>query len=173
MNERDLTVYRTTNADVLKRWHETAKAREAWGEQMKAFLAEHGFGKRQVWTINITGYIAGIEHDDGDVPEGWRIDRYGRLVPRRSTKAGKAIAAKLDALRQPDPRASLPGMPGECLVSLALLTCGLRVIDDALFATWSQPIPEERVDLDIWERIKLSEYYAAIEADDEQAEATL
>lgn len=159
------TVYRTSNAEALAAWHAAVDAREAWGEQMKAFLAEHGFGDRSVY-VSHTGRVLGVQRlDDEDAPEGWRVDsRTGYLMPRLAKRTGKQIGARLDELKQPDPRDAMPGMPRECFVSLALLTCGLALMGDALYATWSRAIPEDQVDLTIWERVKLSEYYAAAEA---------
>ncbi|SEN88043.1 hypothetical protein [Nonomuraea pusilla] len=161
----DKTVYRSTHPDVLSVWHASIEAREAWGELMETFLDEHGFGTRNVY-VSHSGRVLGVEHIEGeDVPDGWRIDsRTGYLMPRLASRKGKAIGASLAELTQPDPRDAMPGMPKTMFVSLALLTCGLALIDGALYATWSRPIPEERVDLTIWERVKLSEYYAAVEA---------
>lgn len=162
------TAYRTTHPDALAAWHAAADAREVWGEQMEAFLSEHGFGGRTIYVAH-SGRVLGVEHIDGeDVPEGWRIDsRTGYLMPRLAKRAGKQIDARLAELKQPDPRNAMPGMPRECFVSLALLTCGLALMGDALYATWSRPIPEDQVDLSIWEPVKLSVYYAAVEAFEE------
>lgn len=166
MHDRDLTVYRTTAATAIIAWHAAASAREDWAKDMQAFLEEHDLGDRNVY-ISHGGRPLGITHTDGDpVPNGWRIDaRTGHLMPRLKTRTGKQIDARLGELRQPDPRHNMPGMPMECFVSLALLTCGMRLLGDVLYVTWSRPIPEQQVDLTIWERIKLSEYYAAREAD--------
>lgn len=167
MPDRDLTVYRSFHPDVVKHWQAGEAAVIAWRGDVKALLAELGMDHRTVWTHDLTGEIDGLDYDDRDVPDGWRVDaRSGRLVPRRSTKPGKAIAAKLDALRMPDPRVSLPGMPSTCLVGDGLLTCGLQLMKGALYATWSRPIPEQRVDLMTWQPLKLSEYYAVLELED-------
>ncbi|MDX3111546.1 hypothetical protein [Nonomuraea angiospora] len=165
MPDRDLTVYRTTAANAIIAWHTAATARDTWAKDMQEFLEEHGLGDRSVY-ISHGGRPLGVTNDDGqDVPEGWRVDsRTGYLMPRLKTKAGKQIDARLAELWQPDPRDSMPGMPRECWISMALLTCGLQIIDNVLYATWSRPIPEEHVNLTIWERMKLSEYYRVLEA---------
>ncbi|MFD9950545.1 hypothetical protein ACFWYW_57545 [Nonomuraea sp. NPDC059023] len=161
----DKVVYRSTHPDVLAAWGFAARAREEWADQMKAFLDEHGLGKRTVWTYNVTGEVFGIEDNGDDIPDGWRVDsRTGHLMPKLATKRGKAISARLKELPQPDPRASMPGMPAECFVSLARLVCGLAELGGALYATWSREISESEVDASLWERVKLSEYYAAVEA---------
>lgn len=164
------TVYRTTNPDALAAWHSGADARDAWADQMEAFLDEHGFGKRRVY-IGHSGRVFGIESVDGeDLPDGWRIDsRTGYLMPRLAKKAGKQIDGRLAELIQPDPRNQMPGMPKHSFVSLAMLTCGLELIDGALNATWSRPIPDSVVDLAVWEQVKLSDYYRAVEERDEVA----
>ena len=156
MSDLDLTVYRTTAATAIIAWHTAAEARQQWTEQMKAFLDEHGLGKRRVY-ISRSGRVFGVEYIDGeDVPNGWRVDvRTGYLMPKLKTKAGKQIDARLAQLTQPDPRDAVPGMPRECFVSPALPQCGLALIDGALYADWPLPIPETEVDLTIWERVKL------------------
>jgi len=169
----DKTVYRSSHSDVLAAWHAAADAREKWADQMTAFLADYGFGSRSVY-VSHSGRVLGVEHMDGEeVPDGWRVDtRTGYVMPRRASKAGKKIGARLGELNQPDPRDAVPGMPRDCFVSLAMLTCGLEIVGGALYATWSRPIPEDQVDLAIWERVKLSEYYAVLEARDDETAAS-
>lgn len=164
MSDRDLTVYRSFRPEVIQHCRDAQDAVAAWGERLKAALTELGMGKRTVWTNDLTGWIVGLDHDGDNVPDGWRVDRpTGYLKPRLATKTGKAIATKLDGLSKPDPGVGLPGMPGECFVGLGLATCGLRLMKGALYATWSVPIPVDRVDLTIWQPVKLSEYYAVLE----------
>lgn len=172
MNERDLTVYRSTAATAIIAWHTAASAREKWAKDMQAFLEEHDLSDRNVY-ISHGGRPLGVTHKEGgEVPDGWRVDtRTGHLMPKLRTKAGKQIEARLGELRQPDPRQGMPGMPMECFVGLALLTCGMQLIEDVLYVTWSLPIPEDLVNLTIWERVKLSAYYAVLEAQQEQGEA--
>lgn len=169
MANRDLTVYRASTPAALAAWHATADAREKWANQMTAFLAEHGFGERSVYVAH-TGRVLGVQHIDGEeIPDAWRLDaRTGYLMPRLTKRAGRLIDARLNELIQPDPRDAMPGMPKTCSVSLALLTCGLELIHGALYATWSLPIPDDQVDLAVWERLKLSEYYAVLEREDER-----
>lgn len=168
MADRELTVYRTYRPELIKHWYDGQANLKAWSQRMDAFLDEQGLGNGTVWTYNITGHFGGVDHDGAEVPNGWRVDRRtGRLMPRLSTREGKAIGAKLDELRKPDPRADLPGMPGDCFVSLALLTCGLHLMRGALYATWGLPIPEAQVDLTVWQPVKLSEYYAVLELEED------
>lgn len=163
----DLTVYRSTKPDVVQRWLDARDAVNAWSDKLKTALADLGLAGRDAFYNEITGRIEGIGYDGGYVPDDWRVDRRtGYLVPRLTTKAGKTIDATLVGLLRPDPR-NLPGMPRQVYVSLNRLTCGVEEIGGALYVKWSQPIPEDDVDLTVWERIKLSAYYAVLEARDD------
>ncbi|WP_068922152.1 hypothetical protein [Planobispora rosea] len=168
----DRAVYRSTHPDVLKIWNDYDATAEEWQERINAFLAEHGFTGRNVHFNTTTNSIYGVKHDDGEVPAGWRIDRkYGYLVPRLTSKAGKVIDAQLGELRRPDPREMVPGMPKNCLAGRHFMTCAMRSMAGAIYVTWPRPIPESQVDLSIWERVKLSEYYAVVEAEEAAGEA--
>ncbi|MEU8040924.1 hypothetical protein [Streptosporangium sp. NPDC049078] len=162
---RNLTVYRTTNPDILATLHTTLAAIEEWQPKVEALMETLGVGGRKIWYDAVTGQVLGVSRD-GDIPEHWRYDqRTGYLMPRRSTKQGKAIGARLDAMRRPDPRA-LKGMPSQTFAAAepALLTCRVDEMGGALYVTWSAPIHEREVDLSLWQRVKLSEYYAVLEA---------
>jgi hypothetical protein len=168
MAERDLTVYRTRRPEVVALWHTAMEARKEWAEKLKAFQAEHGLTGREVYFYEPAGHIAGFADDGSEPPTGWRVEsRRNLLVPRLSSRPGKAIGKQLGALKHPDPRNDLPGMPAECFAGLKLLTCGLALREDggALYVTWGAPIDEKRVDLDVWEQVRLSEYYAVLEAE--------
>lgn len=171
MSELDKTVYRTTNADVLKRWHDTNAAVTEWAKTLEIALEEMGVGGRMAFYDQVSGRVIGVAAHGGPIPEGWRRDRsHDRIVPARSTKPGKAIGARLDALRRPEVR-DLPGMPKHAMPGLCLLTVGLEEIDGVVYAKWSRPISEDEVDLAVWERVKLSEYFRVLEEQQERGEA--
>lgn len=168
MSDLDVTVYRTTNPAIVKQWHDTNAAVTEWAKTLEAALEEMGVGGRMAFYDSVSGRVIGVAAKGGAIPEGWRRDRsHDRIVPARSTKPGKAIGAKLDALRRPEVR-NLPGMPKHAMPGLCLLTIGLRFMDGAVYAKWSRPIPEDEVDLSIWQRVKLSVYYAVLETEAEQ-----
>lgn len=171
MSDLDLTVYRTTNADVLKRWHDTNAAVTEWATTLETALEEMGVGGRMTFYDQISGRVIGVAAQAGPTPEGWRRDRsHDRIVPARSTKPGKAIGARLDGLRRPEVR-ELPGMPKHARPGL--LTVGLELIGGAVYAEWSRPISEDEVDLTVWERVKLSEFFRVLEEQAEQGEAVI
>lgn len=128
--------------------------------------------------------------EDQDPPQYWRRDRNtpSMIVPRRSG-AGKRIGNEFSALMQvPSPRGDLAkvGMPsmvmrgesgGMYVNTYAAKRCeeivnGLR--KDVVWVRWNiDPNPQQEsedgdrhafVDTDVWELIKLSEYYAMVEA---------
>jgi hypothetical protein len=161
----DKTVYRSTHPEVLAPWEETEKAAEKIGKLRRAVLDELGFEGRAGLITDRD--LLGVEHraEHGPIPEGWRKDSrtHDAIVPDRRRKLGKGIAQRFEQLRMPDPR-RFQGMPGSCITGGTWLECGVREMGGALYVWWSQPIPESKVDLDLWERVKLSEYYAAVEA---------
>ncbi|GAA1614586.1 hypothetical protein GCM10009733_008500 [Nonomuraea maheshkhaliensis] len=165
-----LTVYRTTNPEVLQRWREVNNAVDTWRDRVHATLTEHGLSGREVYIDEPFGTFEGIAPAAGDditqPPQGWRHNpKNGLFLPRRSTTKGKQIAAAL-AEPRPDPR-RLPGMPAIVWIGLRRLLSGLRFMDGALYAEWANPLPDDQVDLSIWEPVRLSEYYRVVEAAEE------
>lgn len=168
----DLTVYRSTHPDVLAAWNKAEQRAAEIVNQRKAFLAEHGFTER---TIAVRGqWMIGVAHpEDQPVPDGWRHDRSltGAIVPARRTTAGKKIGAQLDKLTLPSPRKNLPGgMPEMAWGDHRMYRPGIALIGDAIYVKWGCD-PETvdqmaKVDRDVWERVKLSEYYAVLEAEE-------
>ena len=164
--------YRSTHPDVLAHWDNTAsaQAQTAWRERVDAAIADLGFPGRRFATKDETR-VVGVEHPhDEPVPDAWRRDRKNPdvIVPARRTKAGRDIHDRLATLARPCPRHNLPGgMPKMAISGLALMHPGVDRIGDTVYVTWSGELKggdADRVDLDVWQRIKLSEYYAAVEA---------
>jgi hypothetical protein len=170
-------VYRSTHPDVFAHWEATASAdaQQAWRDRVNAVLADLGFPGRRFATKAETRVI-GVEHPTNeDIPEGWRRDRDlpSAIVPNRRTAAGKKIGKRLDELNRPDPRNNLPGgMPGDAFNSHTLMFPGIAKHAGAVYVIWSDAIDDtNRVDIDssVWERIRLSEYYAVLEAEEANA----
>lgn len=168
-----LTVYRTRHAKAFAAFDDAERALAAWRERVKAVQTLLGMEGREARYNDFHGRVAGFSHREGDpVPFGWRVAEQGNvIVPRLNTKIGRSAAAELALCKRPDPREQLPGMPRECLVPGRLLRCGLRRMQGEVYVTWSAPIPEQLVDLDVWERVRLSAYYAAVEAEQEREAA--
>lgn len=171
-------VYRSTHPEALTHWEKTSsdEAHAAWREQVNTVIADLGFPGRRFATSKSWRGVKpiGIEHPtDQHIPEGWRRDRDlpEAIVPDRRTKTGKQIGKRLDALPAPNPRAGMPGgMPGVAFSARGheFLRCGLGRYGDAVYVSWSSELSEKdtsRIDPAVWEQAKLSEYYAAIEAE--------
>ena len=165
MGDRDLTVYRATGSTVLQRWHEVGDALKAWQAEVEAVFEQEGLGgDRPILYGDYDGRVLGVSYDGGPIPDGWRVQA-ARLTPHRGTREGKRIANLLDAIVYPDPRV-LPGMPKHARPHGApgLLIVEPELVGDTVFARWANPIEETHIDLTMWRRAKLSEYYLAKEA---------
>ena len=157
-------------------------AMSEWFAKVKALIVEadpeHG-DEREIWTtrgFSPSRQLAGFGSYPKTVPDGWRVDNRGRLLPRRTGTIGKAWAAKFDALhRAPlDIRDQLPGgMPSHAFSGLSVHSPGIDFLDDGrVFIYWAHdptdlgPDPGNmvrapQIDPDVWTRVKLSDYYAA------------
>ena len=170
-----MIVYRSSHPDVLDHWRNTgsADAQVAWRDRVDTTLTDLGFPDSKPVVQGDTR-IVGVTHD-GEPPEGWRParDPRGTIAPARRTTKGKAIAKRLDALRRPDPRRDLPGgMPEIAFTGRGFMQCGVAPHSGAIYVTWSHEIDAgdaAHIDPDVWERIKTSEYYAVLEAEEAQA----
>ncbi|MEW9530733.1 hypothetical protein [Microbispora sp. NPDC049125] len=161
----DKVVYRSARPQVVSAYQAAFAALEEWAKQTEEVLARRGLSGRMVYYTNSDNRLVGVGHNDGDdIPDGWRFDhKRGCLVPRLTSAEGKRIAAELAELRKPDPREAAPGMPKNILASGQFMTCGMDLMEGAVYAWWPDSIPVEQVDLTLWEPVKLSEYYALVE----------
>ncbi|MCA1571964.1 MAG: hypothetical protein LC798_16965 [Chloroflexi bacterium] len=117
-------------------------------------------------------------------PEGWKVTtdcNVGRVIsPKRSANPGKALAKYIEAAVPPVRGLALPGMPLHILALPASHSPAVEQHGDALFVGWTID-PEaidprstpggKPVDREKWERIKVSEFFAAREDDPAYAEA--
>jgi hypothetical protein len=173
----DKVVYKSTHPDVLAHHIRHTERSTAWHHQLKTAIADLGFEGANVWMADNT--VAGIVRPRGaEVPHGWRWDRTAAepvIVPARKTAEGKRLGRLLEGLTRPDVRTQMPGgMPRHSTAAreIAFLSCGFVQVGGAVFVTWSTEIRSsdaDRIDPAVWERIKLSEFYAAIEAQSEAA----
>jgi hypothetical protein len=177
MTDADKVVYRSTHPDVLAHFESTASAdaQNAWRKRVEALIAQLGFpGRRFATASGFEGrHVTGVAHpQDEDIPEGWRRDSKlpEAITPDRRRAAGKRIAKRLEDLPQPNPRKAMPGgMPDMAFGAAALMRPGVARYGDAVYVTWSGELDKtdaQHIDSAAWERVKLSEYYAAKEQQD-------
>lgn len=164
-------VYRSTHPDVAKAIADYQEAFTAWRAEADKLAAEFGFPGRPFAVAFGLGsrWVVGFEHTKSDpIPTGWRkAERDGMqvIVPDRRRKSGKEISARMEACKPPaDLRSSLPGMPAHSWTDTGIYTPALREMDGAVWVIWKAAVPD--VDTALWERVKLSTYYAALEAEE-------
>jgi hypothetical protein len=164
----DPTVFRTTSRAVLDAWEAGQKALNEWRGRFNDGCAALGIDPDQVIANTWTGRIKGVRDYSNTAPaEGWRHDqRAGLRMPALKTPAGRQIAAALDELRRPQPADGLPGLPLTILNNRGLYLVHVQQFDNSsLYARWESEVGDrDGVDLHIWERVKLSDYYLVVEA---------
>jgi hypothetical protein len=111
-----------------KRFHEEMRvALDAWG----AFVQEVGGDPAKIAYHPYTGELSGVTFPKGTMPDPtlWREDKKKRVwMPRRNTPAGKALAARVEALpKQPTQwRAhEYVGIPGDAHFGVTDFSRGL------------------------------------------------
>lgn len=170
-------VYRSTHPDVLAHWRRTgaAEAQEAWRDHVNRVIADLGFPGARFATSGETR-VVGVEYpQDEQPPKGWRRNRKlpSAISPDRRTTAGKAIGQRLEKVSRPDPRRDMPGgMPDVAFATHTFMRCGIALLAEAVYVTWSDVLDEgdaSHIDPTVWERIRLSEYYALLEAEEANA----
>lgn len=182
----DPVIYRSRTPEVLAAWKAACADLDAYIAATKAIIDEAGFAGWPVFRSNGSwgyGRFAGVGLPEGErVPAGWRIAKHC-LVPDKRTRAGREMRERLDAVEHPGSlNGKLPGMPADALNGMSgyIVSPDVRVLGECVYAEWSTD-PERAeasfssqstaVDHDLWERVRLSEYYAAREAEDERRAA--
>ena len=188
--DRPHAIYRTTDKDTVAAIQAAFGARNQWSEEVERWAKRAArrlklskpTKRRAVVRDGFSTNLIGIEFKHGDeIPEGWRIERkadsVSTIVPRLSTKTGKAAQEEISAFgNKPDPRDVLRehGMPSR---TAFFGRPGLSILDGGTtaYVVWGSPPgaidgvpsePDER-----WEKIATSVFYAAVEKD-EAEEAT-
>lgn len=174
MNE---TVYRTSPETTTEWEQRKERANQARREAGLAFLQRHGFPETTLFwgsPHDIYGLNIGT---NAEPPTGWRRDRdyVGVIKPDRRTRVGRQAAAELGEIPSGNAREGLPGgMPSMAISRQrgVLMEPGLAVLAGRLYVTWSHPLEEReaaRIDSQVWETVRLSEYHAAREAEEQNA----
>lgn len=173
MSERQEVAYRSDHPDVLVCVTRYQDEMADWERRLATFTAEQFGDDRRPYLFHssISGTRLGgfeVRGDEGRTPPaGWRVDRkHWMLVPFRTKKEGKAIAKAFDLLDPPqDPRQTVPGMPSCTFAALPhIYSPAMHQLGDAVYVKWPVEPTDGKVDADIWQRIPLSEFYAAVEA---------
>jgi hypothetical protein len=172
-------VYRSRSPEVLDAMRAAQNSIRAYVKATGQILDDAGVGSHGVYRESSGWSVAkfrGLAVPDGEQPpHGWRMGAQ-YAVPDKRTKAGKQVAAALDAVKHPgDPRMALIGMPPDVSTPGGFTSPGTRFLEDgaAFYVTWRVDPATCResftrgtfqIDRDLWEPVLLSEYYAAVEA---------
>lgn len=181
-----VAAYRTSDPEAISEWEAAHGALDAYRDRLAQALDDLGVGQ---YLIGVStsgwspGQFLGLKiPEDQFAPAGWRMAERANLwiaVPDKRTRIGKAAYAALEALAHPgSPRKNLRGMPFDVYAAYGdgtgrVFTPGADLLGGVLYVTWSTD-PETaqdrrgrclaQVDSAIWERVRLSEYHAALEA---------
>lgn len=113
--------------------------------------------------FSVTGFQ--IENSFEELPVGWRRERGGKAVPAKKTPEGKEHAKTLATLRLRGN--TYPGCPNMLFAEGYSLYPRVAKVGEDYFLTLSMVLrdePNNSLDPEFWETVKLSEYHAALEA---------
>jgi hypothetical protein len=161
------TIYRSSHPDVLAAWDKARDDEDAYNQRLATQMKAWGFDHTKIYVSSSAWgaprLMAIVHH--GELPTGWRNEGgrdSGRIVPYRKNKE---LAAQFDALViMPSVRKALrsEGMPDHAFRSLSVTAPGISRRDDTVWVHWRDVEPEGVGDK--WERVKLSDFYAMVEA---------
>lgn len=173
MTDNPAEVYRTRLPEALETFDRYREAHREWREKVAAFCEKHS-DTPKFWHnsfLHHEYFIGLVAPKDGKLAPGWRIERKnGMMVPAKRTPEGKALAAEMRKI-DTGPVLTLGGMPQESSVEYSdgsgrgrIYTFGVKRGDDYLEVSWAVPVPQDKVDFEIWEKVPLSQWHAEREA---------
>lgn len=174
-----ITAYKSKQPDTHTAWLESCQAVwdqfrdqvHQWAEDNQLdvdSLSIRGTGFSHTITYYVEGYRTTTA--DPEPREGWRmVPRSDLWVPAKRTPQGKAIAKQLDALTMstgavPGFHELISGTKGKDSEQSYITSPTLTVCPPDVYATLPViPRPPATPDPELWEPVKLSEYWAAVE----------
>jgi hypothetical protein len=168
--------FRSARDEVVKAVLDYQADYEAHRQKLFAQMTAWGFADDhpvmvRPGTLGGASAVTGVKALDEDPPWGWRAPAAHpeAWVPRMNTRLGKEIAQQLEAVQPP--RKSLlerlPGMPSWSMNGNRYFSPSVFLHWDTVYVRWLRnPEPEDKVDRDLWEQIRLSDWHLAKEAYD-------
>jgi len=166
------TAYKTSDPAIVAAWKTTAEQMKETGN--RAVDEAEAIGKNKGLmiqrSIDEERFVGLAPVDPEDPPEGWRLVR-GQFEPRRG-KAGDDARAWLESVQMPSLRAVMDGhgLPKVIFGNGRMATPGMFLHNETVWASYSVA-PEEGEVGPLWEKCRLSEFYAAQESADIAADA--
>ena len=175
----ELVVYKSAIPIVLRAWEQATSDYTDWSTGIFTFAKDvHPDAKPIVGSAWGDDRLMGLSVVD-PLPDGWRVVKSRRghdfMIPKQNTKVGKTANVMFEAVRKaPQVLSMLPGMPSVVFAKGSSYTPGTLTMDGVLYVSWGCDPNDsdlgfskvDKVDTDLWERVKLSEYYAAKEANE-------
>lgn len=178
-NRPDRVVYRAKTKDPMDVLEEYERKMKQYHRQLKRFVKliapdedRHPMRSHIVGRSDRFIGLSTKREDFKHPPEGWRVVSRGDvLMPKRTTAAGKELYKRIEDMGKqtpPDPRSLFDGMPREFHRmdghGYNVHEPGLEVLGGKVYVVWS--IEPDGVDPKLWERVKLSTYYLAVEREE-------
>jgi hypothetical protein len=163
MTDTPKCAFKTTDPAVVADWEATAQQIRDIGNRAvdepkaigknKGLMIQRGIGDES--------FVGLAPEDPDDVPEGWRLVR-GQLEPRRG-RPGEQARAWLDSVQLPSMRKAMEahGMPQLTFGGGRMRVPAMFMYDGAVWVLHGIE-PDGEVG-PAWERIRISEFYAAQE----------
>lgn len=163
------------NAAVGSYMAQREEAHDAWWAKVRAFGEKIGHSQLSIRNGMFGSHVLGYVPDNGEKPdEGWRVHKdYGICVPSLRSKMGKALEAELDDLSWRPP--ATPGVKdhlhapnggGSGFSTFLLSPAVQQGHNGEWFLSFTKmPFDDEltKIDAEMWEPARLSEYYAQTE----------
>lgn len=180
MNPVEMTVYVTDDPEMIAAMEEWSKGRSRYSKDLRRAMRDLGVSKHKP----MVSQFAGMTQWDGitvesatDIPVGWRLDRkVWMLVPYKSTKEGKQVAARMAQVRHPR-YPELRGMLRNHMAvkggQMYLMNPSLYLLEGRLYAKWNlAEVPETGkdgrrkvtvIDRGLWDLVRPSEFMRLLE----------
>lgn len=179
----DPVIYRSTAPEALDHYQGVLDTIAVVRQRREDFIAELGMPGRKIAQMGGgAGYkMTGVQHlpEHGDIPTGWKLDRdlSGCIKPDTRTAPGRRIAKRMEELTLPTARKDLPGGMPEMVWDMEggpMARPGVQRMEGAVYVRWPFD-PEQadkglKIDPEVWERVKLSDYYAVVERNENAEE---
>lgn len=159
--------YSSTDPDVRAGYDEFIAANRDWNAIYKTMLTEAGLSHTTKFVTHANHYLAGLvpKFANGEVPRLMRIDKNGRMVPRKRTVAEKESRVNElwdECFEMPDAEKFIPGIPHTIWQHNRILPVKFRKPAIAVLAFMAITPEEATEPFEVspqWSRMKLSTYH--------------